>query len=1000
MAFPQDVNYIINKLRDSYLRANENDMSKRIMKPFLKQSQYYNVYHSNQDIINSESNRFDTMNLNILNENKNYIDNLRSNAESPPIQSNFYQNIKNRGKKYSSSSDSDVESDGASQNISPGSIKGTKLNTQSKSQKHPISLQSEKNSIFDVHDSSSRRSSGESIITNNDLEKQRKPELSHRISNIKEENEDEENDNPQTFSVSTITPNAFKNSNGNSNVNNNKFQNFKKNTYRSSIGKFFTKSTAQKQRDDNDDSDSSDDDEESLMDNEGVSNLDTGISSAQRDGMTQELIVDDRDETDIANEDEDLINIDHDDDDQENNSFDSLSDDDSLIGGSFTDDDDGADSVMDVAFKRATIYWKLNKDDLTVSDKLGTNEIQNDSVLSIGVSVNSQAFDTSDGSYPLEAATRHTEESKKATKRTFANPPNATYARKQRSNSESQEAQPHFRSKLTQLNRSVPNSSIKLSKAHPDIQEESLLTFKKVDVNANDEIAPKTSKLSSMLNEKKKKANASPLERYDIVSGENLANRVASSINVYIPDSKKYSSTPLRIKVKKGSKVIDLLGFILLKYTTLEKAETNGDKKYLDLNNWKLQLSDEGEVFDEGFGILDRTKTIDIYQPDEVSLIQVDEGSAKANEKSTPLPYTLDNESKASISANGPSSENNNGMGNSLSKTLTLNNVSHNLLLQSTISSPTSTLLARRLSKFNASEASLPAEKPIQVRVFLYPNNDEYSKIWFKTGEKVNDIIAKYCASKDLNPALYGAQILNEPFMLNGNEYISGIDGNQDIQIIHLDIAKSLGIKTRLTRSASTSVSHLPEKMKVSTKGFEPPQRVNSGSLSAGLGGFFPPRVVHSPTSGSRKSSGKLSSSLTRTKNRLKHGAKSTTIDMMPAPLSGLRLKRYPVWRRQQVNFMSRHERVFTIDGEYIYISSPESAHKSRSSKTSSFHISQVVAAKLSRKYPINFKIIIRRKNSSELKRYDFEGFSQNISTDIIRDLHNLKETYKMNSKH
>lgn len=101
---------------------------------------------------------------------------------------------------------------------------------------------------------------------------------------------------------------------------------------------------------------------------------------------------------------------------------------------------------------------------------------------------------------------------------------------------------------------------------------------------------------------------------------------------------------------------------------------------------------------------------------------------------------------------------------------------------------------------------------------------------------------------------------------------------------------------------------------------------------------------------------------------------------------------RYKVWRRQPMSFIARHERVLTIDGDYIHLVPAEDPAWYDSLKTSSFHVSQMVKCKLSRKVPTNFKIVITKNSGS--KRYDLEAPSKEVAEEIINRLKNVFTRY------
>lgn len=63
------------------------------------------------------------------------------------------------------------------------------------------------------------------------------------------------------------------------------------------------------------------------------------------------------------------------------------------------------------------------------------------------------------------------------------------------------------------------------------------------------------------------------------------------------------------------------------------------------------------------------------------------------------------------------------------------------------------------------------------------------------------------------------------------------------------------------------------------------------------------------------------------------------------------------------MSFMSRHERILAIDGEYVHIM-PSLAQDS--SKTTSIHISTIVGCKTYRKQPSLFKIVVQAAEGDE----------------------------------
>ncbi|KAK6341247.1 hypothetical protein TWF696_008333 [Orbilia brochopaga] len=114
--------------------------------------------------------------------------------------------------------------------------------------------------------------------------------------------------------------------------------------------------------------------------------------------------------------------------------------------------------------------------------------------------------------------------------------------------------------------------------------------------------------------------------------------------------------------------------------------------------------------------------------------------------------------------------------------------------------------------------------------------------------------------------------------------------------------------------------------------------------------------------------------------------------------LSSAGYQKFTVWRKMPMSFISRHERVLAIDGEYVHIM-PSDQNKTLfdSPKTTSIHISSIIGCKQSRKAPLNFKIIAMK--SREWKRYAFEAMSQEQAAEIVGALKNQISAYKMDKE-
>ncbi|KAL7752772.1 Component of a membrane-bound complex containing the Tor2p kinase [Sorochytrium milnesiophthora] len=98
--------------------------------------------------------------------------------------------------------------------------------------------------------------------------------------------------------------------------------------------------------------------------------------------------------------------------------------------------------------------------------------------------------------------------------------------------------------------------------------------------------------------------------------------------------------------------------------------------------------------------------------------------------------------------------------------------------------------------------------------------------------------------------------------------------------------------------------------------------------------------------------------------------------------------KKYTVVRKLPM-FVGRHERVLTIDGEYIHLLPPENRHFFDTIKTSSYHVSSVVSCKQNKKLSTNFRLLVN-KDTHEAKSYDFEASSAAEAAEICSKITTL----------
>lgn len=533
-----------------------------------------------------------------------------------------------------------------------------------------------------------------------------------------------------------------------------------------------------------------------------------------------------------------------------------------------------------------------------------------------------------------------------------------------------------------------------------------------------------TSQLSSLFKKKKQKVvNLSELlDYFSFVSGNKVPLYEALKLEIYIQASKKYKREPFIATVRKSATVFEVIGYILYLYSTTAKPkDTNEDgltsEEVQDPNRFSLQIVDEdGDPFEDNFGKLQRTRLIQTISDNEVVLCKLSDDEKQSNDVDTPLPYDLDGE----MIDNSPI--------DSTSSILT-NNDSDNVINQLSYYKP---IVGNTDNLENAKGSNI-----LKIKVFLYPNTNpkfNFTDIKVYVTSNINDILVKYCKMKNMDPNEYMLKFTGKNLILDLNDTVLRLDGNNKVEIISKKDARDLNLvkmkpnikkpvlptiqsndltpltldnnnaylkpdipKEKVPIADSKKVNkfkkHSKYKLSIAKQNSDSSIMNGSGSFTGGSS-FFKSR-------NSSKTS--LHGSLpyfhaNRSTSNIDDFNGDNDDNKYPDLFSGAYHK-YRVWRRQQMSLINKHERTLALDGDYIYIVPPDRhMHWHENVKTKSLHISQVVLVKRSKKIPEYFKIYVKR-GQDDLKRYYFEAVSGEECKEIVSRIQNLLGAYRMNHK-
>ncbi|AET40081.1 Avo1p Ecym_5322 [Eremothecium cymbalariae DBVPG len=510
------------------------------------------------------------------------------------------------------------------------------------------------------------------------------------------------------------------------------------------------------------------------------------------------------------------------------------------------------------------------------------------------------------------------------------------------------------------------------------------------------------SQLSSLLKKSDRNTTINPLEHFAAISGSNLEEGSFIELDVYVQSSKTYKRNPFTIKVLKSASVFEVLGYALYCYTTTSRPEDIDDDglnihEIINPNYFTLKIVDEdGEPFEDNFGVLERTLKIGTVSDNEVVICRVDNQiQFRSNEAITPLNHELVPKNESTADA-GIKSRNH--MESSVSVTMV------------------------------NSKNSQAQKIEVRVRMPLITSSKvSYCMVKVPLTSQINDILIQCCKLHTLEHGRYYLRISNTHTLLDPYSTVASLNGITELEMAKKDsksknfeksnpskhpptlqTIQSTELVTQLTLDVGDQfiragdVSNTKkEDMAVDGQSINKTTNNNSkkhhslyklgisrqhsltGNHSVTTGGFF-------RNKNSSKSS--LGNNNAQSSNLLPAGSSYKDL------FTGAYYK-YKVWRRQQVSFINKHERTLAIDGDYIYIIPPEDGYhwNQEAGKTKSFHISQVKLAKKSKRVHEYFKIFVSKPNSE--KRYYFEAISSEECTEIVTRLHNLLGAYKMNHK-
>ncbi|CAX45518.1 conserved hypothetical protein [Candida dubliniensis CD36] len=471
---------------------------------------------------------------------------------------------------------------------------------------------------------------------------------------------------------------------------------------------------------------------------------------------------------------------------------------------------------------------------------------------------------------------------------------------------------------------------------------------------------PKTSKLSSLIHSKYKSNNTNPLNYYSFVDAS--ASSVKQTlVDIFVPPNTKATLT--KLAMVENVAISDCIGFILLNLCKLPESNGIKDLNYLNPNHWRLELVDEDGENYGSFGVLDRTRLLSSYNnPKELAICRItDYNEIKKNEAQSPLPVEVKKDLEV----------------------LQRKRHSINQIVESGIEDSTAERIEFQIGVFEYDDDGLPRKEMIKVP-------SDYT---------MGQVLKEFCAQQGLILTKYRFRLVDQS--TGQSRFVKDVEKCSDLKQRTLELIPS---DTKLNSMMNASYDVGMIEAKITPSDFTLPnitptvEQIDDKMQKLNL------KDTHKPTSTLLPKEDKKAASFNST-NAIKQAITSNKYleniltgdnPALPINLNTIYFKWKVLKNNSKMKIKNFSEKNFIIDGDYIHLTPPDDltmsmpvessvininghnhthhhnylnhqfnrAHNKTSTKTYSFHITQILKLKKYVKNPNYFRIIIQSQQS------------------------------------
>ncbi|CAI5757201.1 unnamed protein product [Candida verbasci] len=517
------------------------------------------------------------------------------------------------------------------------------------------------------------------------------------------------------------------------------------------------------------------------------------------------------------------------------------------------------------------------------------------------------------------------------------------------------------------------DDNLTLTKKQPE------LSFDKIKPPLHDS-ETKSSNLSSLIQSKFKSSNNNPLNYYLFVDSDTISGHKVD-IDIYLAPSK----VPIlkSLKICPSTVVIDFIGFILLNLYKLPEFNNKTEFSYMNPNCWKLELVDEDGENYGSFGVLDRTRSISSYNnPKELAICKVEDlKEISKNESQTPLPIEF-KQSLADFQRKR----------NSIDQIVLKDDQTNTQKIELTII-------------VYEYDTSIPEKSNIKV-----PSN-------YRMGQ----VLKEFCVQKNLITTKYRFKLVSS----GRSRFVRDVEICMDLESKVLELVPSESRinsmiddhgQANITPSEFTlpnltlNVGQLDEKtQKLTLQDFKQPTAT-----------LLKPETTRKSSANSAKSIKKAILERNNTSNKHLNDILLGNNPQLPININTVYFKWRVFKNNSKIKIKNFSEKNFIIDGDYIHLTPPDDltlrntgqiesmtesnligghhknhhlnhqfnkAHNKHSTKTYSFHITQILKLKQYTKTPNYFRIIIQKQQDSNIIN---NSNTKDISKEMVKKFYLL----------